>query len=67
MTIEDMDRKMAVRVLGVRSEKLKADIRTLPLPDKFRLAAEFLESGTMDFARWTAQLAMSELEQLGRP
>lgn len=67
MTIEDMDRKMAERVFTVRNEKIKAQIRALPLAEKLRLAADFLDSGAADRALAVARLAVKELEQGGTP
>lgn len=65
MSIEDMDRRMAVRSFGVRIEELRAKIRDLPLPEKFRVVADFLDSGQTQFALATARLALLELEAQG--
>jgi len=67
MAIEDMDRKMAERVFGLRMERLKEQIRALSMAERLRLVADFLDADRRDFALAVLRLVLSELptEELG--
>jgi hypothetical protein len=64
MSTEDMDRRMALRSFGVRVEEIRANIRGLPLSEKFRVVGDFLDSGQTEWAREAARIAMAELDTL---
>jgi hypothetical protein len=68
MAFEDMDRRMAERNLRVRLEKWKADVRALPLAEKFRTVADLLDRGPRmhDTALAVARLAVADLEELAK-
>lgn len=61
----EMTREEAERHFGARAGKIKADILALPLPEKFRLVAAFLDAGA-DVAPALpvslARLALADLE-----
>lgn len=61
---EQMPRALAERNLNVRLEKLKAEIVALPLAEKLRLAAGFLDRGERGFAKSIVRLAAKEAEEL---
>lgn len=63
MSIDDMDRRMAERHFRVRAERLKEELRSLPLPEKFRAVADFLDKGAPEWALSLARYALAELER----
>lgn len=57
----------ALRRLNARLDAVKEDIRPLPLPEKFRLVADFIEAGEAvapGLVTGLARHALSELEKL---
>lgn len=62
-----MTRAEAVREFGERQVKLRDKVVALPLPEKFRLVAEFLDAGPatvpLAIALSVARLALAELEE----
>lgn len=59
-----MDRRMAVRAFGVRLAKLKKEIAELPVPEKLRIAAEFIEADDKHGREWALEIAKLVLAEL---